>query len=428
MNFLSLVQTPPATTLRTFRAVLRFGVLAFFPVLLASGVASIIDRSTFTGKPIGAPVEGMPWITDLTIADLDQDGRLDVIACEGKLNLILWLRQTEPGVFEETVIEDNVAGPVHVEAVDFDQDGDIDLLISEMGIVTPNDQQIGTVTILENRGDQSFEKHEILKDVWRVNDLRAGDLDGDGDLDLVAGQFGYFQGEVQWLENLGGWTFKQHPLLDLAGTVHSPIGNIDGDGDLDIVALISQDWEEVHCLVNDGSGTFDRKILSGSTNRDFGSSGLTLADLDLDGDLDIVYTNGDGFDYATPGSRPWHGMQWLENLGDAEFEFHRIGDQGGIYSPTVVDIDNDGDNDVVACVWFGDWADPQEASLLCFENVGENRFEHRTLASSPTHLVVVDAADIDADGQIELVTGAFHFYPPYDRLSRITLWDMESAE
>ena len=44
-------------------------------------------------RTIGQSVEGLPWITDLHIADLDQDGLLDVIASEGRLNKVVWIRQ-----------------------------------------------------------------------------------------------------------------------------------------------------------------------------------------------------------------------------------------------------------------------------------------------------------------------------------------------
>jgi hypothetical protein len=60
---------------------------------------------------------------------------------------------------------------------------------------------------------------------------------------------------------------------------------------------------------------------------------------------------------------------------------------------------------------------------MCFENDGAGHFIPRILAHEPTHLVVVKAADMFNDGRMELVTGAFMFYPPYDRGSRITLWE-----
>jgi hypothetical protein len=175
--------------------------------------------------------------------------------------------------------------------------------------------------------------------------------------------------------------------------------------------------------MGDGQGHFRDRVLYGSTNKDYGSSGLTIGDVNKDGRPDIVYTNGDGFDYATPGSRPWHGVQWLENLGQGKFVFHRVGDFPGAFSPVVTDLNGDGFPDIVATSCFNDWKDENAVSLMCFENDGTNHFIPRILAHAPTHLVVVKAADLFNDGRIELVTGAFMFYPPYDRVSRVTLWE-----
>jgi hypothetical protein len=368
-------------------------------------------------------MDGSPWITDLVIADLDRDGWLDVLACEGRLGQVVWIRQTGARVYEEQTIGAPVAGPAHVEVVDFDGDGDNDVLIASMGKVMPDNDRIGAVVLLENDGQHRFTNRVLLDHTYRVTDVRAGDLDRDGDLDLSVGQFGYLDGQVQWLENLGRWNFASHPLSPLSGCVHAPIADLNADGHLDIVALITQDWEEVHAFENQGGRPFGARVLYGSTNKDYGGSGLVVADVDRDGDADIVYTNGDAFDYATPGSRPWHGVQWLENDGRGNFAFHRMGDCPGAYSPVVIDLDGDGDNDVVVVSGFNDWSRPEAASLFWFENDGRQRFVRRELATAPTHLVVVKAADLDGDGRVELVTGGFHFYPPYDRMSRITLWE-----
>jgi hypothetical protein len=192
---------------------------------------------------------------------------------------------------------------------------------------------------------------------------------------------------------------------------------------MDIVALVSQDSEEVHAFMNDGQGNFQDRVLHGSTNKDYGSSGLCIADVNQDGRPDIVYTNGDGFDYATPGSRPWHGVQWLENKGGGRFLFHRVGDFPGAFSPVVADLRGTGHNDIVACSGFNDWSNKDAVSLMAFENDGHENFTPRVLAHVPTHLIVVKAADLLNDGRIELVTGAFLFYPPYEHVSRVTLWE-----
>lgn len=386
------------------------------------------DLNFLTHRAIGNEVEGLAWICDLKIVDLDQDGLLDVLAVEGRLNQVLWIRQVSKNVYEEEIIGDPVAGPAHVEISDFDNDGDMDVMVSSMGIVAPNDNHIGAVVILENDGKQNFSNRVLLKDTYRVTYVEAGDLDGDGDNDLIVGQFGYLEGEVRWMEQTEPWEFVSHSLLGLPGTVHAPLGDIDNDGDLDIMALVSQNWEDIYLFENDGTGNFSSKVIWGSTLKDFGSSGMRLADIDLDGDLDVAYTNGDGFDYTIPGSRPWHGVQWLENLGDTNFEYHRIGNFSGSYSPTVVDIEGDGDMDILAVSGFNDWSKEDAVSLLLLENTGGQIFEPHVLAHQPTHLIVLDSADMDGDGDLEFITGGMYFYPPYNYPSRLTLWEINPVQ
>jgi len=373
--------------------------------------------------PIGDPVgESKPWITNLTIADLDGDGMKDVVACDAKLNRICWIRQNPLGKYKEIQIGSEVRGPAHVSTCDMDLDGDLDLLIAKMGMIFPNNDRIGAVVVLENDGTNRFINRTLVDNVARVTDVQCGDLDGDGDPDLAVGQFGYDDGEIRWMENKGIWEFESHILLKLSGTIHTPVMDMDGDGDLDIVALVSQEWEEIYVFENDGEGRFATRLIYGSTNEDFGSSGISIVDLDLDGDPDILYTNGDAFDYIPPGPRPWHGVQWLENKGGLEFMYHRIGDFPGAYSANGVDVDRDGDLDVVVVSSFNAWDKADARSMIWFENDGQMGFVYHDLASEPTHLLVLDSGDMDGDGWMDFVTGGFYAYPPYDRMSRVVLW------
>ena len=377
----------------------------------------------FTRRAIGRPAEGDPWIADILIVDLDGDGLKDILVADAHLNRVTWIRQVRLGVFEEQDIGQPIAGPAHLEVADLNGTGHLDVLVASMGVIPPSNEKVGSVVVLENDGHNHFTNHVLLENVARVSYVAAAPLTRSGRLDLVVGQFGYLEGEVRWMENLGDWKFRSHPLLDLPGTVHAPAADLLGNGHQDIVALVSHNVEEIHAFWGDGDGHFRDQVLYGSTNMDFGLSGLTIADLNQDGRPDIVYTNGDGFDYATPGSRPWHGVQWLENQGGGKFAFHRIGDFPGAYSPVVVDLNGDGFPDIVACCGFNDWTNRDAVSLICFENDGAGHFTPRPLAHDPTHLIVVKAADLFNDGRIELVTGAFVFYPPYDRASRVTLWE-----
>ncbi len=382
-----------------------------------------LDVNFYTHRTIGKAPEGLPWISDLLIVDLDGDGLKDVLVANGKENKISWIRQVRLGVFEEQDIGGPVAGPAHLEVADLRGTGHLDVLVASMGVIPPDNDKIGSVVVLENDGTNHFTNHVLLDNVARVTYVKAAHLTQSGRLDLVVGQFGYLEGEIRWMENMGGGQFRSHQLLDLPGTIHAPVADLNGDGKMDIVALVSHGSQEVHAFMNDGAGNFQDRILYGSTNKDFGSSGLSIADLNQDGRPDIIYTNGDGFDYATPGSRPWHGVQWLENKGGGKFAFHRVGDFPGAYSPVVADLKGDGHQDIVSCSGFNDWSDRNAVSLMAFENDGHDNFTPRILAHGPTHLIVVKAADMFNDGRIELVTGAFMFYPPYDRVSRVTLWE-----
>ncbi len=382
----------------------------------------------FKKIPIGDKLNGKPWITHLCIVDLNKDGLNDVVICDAKLNEIHWLRQNSDHSYTEIQIGNKVMGPAQVTPCDIDKDGDTDLLVASMGMIFPNNDKIGSVVVLENIGGNKFRNRVIVKNIARVTDVRYGDFDSDGDIDLVAGQFGYDDGEIRWLENLGDRNFKSHIILHLSGTINTLVKDIDKDGDLDIIALVSQEWEEIYVLENNGKGEFGSKLIYGSTNEDFGSSGIYLSDLDKDGDTDILYTNGDAFDYIPPSPRPWHGVQWLENQGDLKFEYHLIGKFNGAFSGRPADIDNDGDLDIFVVSTFNKWDDPSAQSFIWYENDGKMNFKRYNIASKPTHLLIVELADMNGDGKPDAVTGGMHAYPPYDRMSRIIFWENPGNE
>lgn len=371
---------------------------------------------------IGQEYTEPPLIAHIQPTDLDNDGLLDVVVCDDRGNFVSWIRQFPQGVFTENILADDLIAPAHVEVIDFDLDGDNDLMVGVLGMLFPNNDKIGSVVILENDGNGTFTKHVAADKIARVSDVRAGDLDGDGDLDLAVAQFGYDDGETRWMENQGNWTFKSNILQYLSGPINVEIVDIDADGDKDIISLVSQEWEEIYCFINDGKGQFQPKLLFGSSNQDYGSSGISLSDLDKDGDVDILYTNGDAFDYMPPQGRPWHGVQWLENKGNLNFEFHRITSLTGATNVRAADIDNDGDLDLFAVSAFNIWDNPESQSFIWLENDGQMNFVKREITKNPTHLLTCEPGDFNNDGLVDVITGGMHTYPPFDRMGRITLW------
>ena len=106
---------------------------------------------------------------------------MDIIVCDAKSNSVNWIRQFPAGVYTETVIADGLNAPAHVQVIDFDKDGDKDILVAVLGLIFPSNDKIGSVVILENDGKNHFIKHVVADKIARVSDVRAGDLDNDGD-------------------------------------------------------------------------------------------------------------------------------------------------------------------------------------------------------------------------------------------------------
>ncbi|MEZ5071586.1 MAG: VCBS repeat-containing protein [Bacteroidales bacterium] len=387
------------------------------------GEATEGERVDFLApRAIGFGFEENPMISHLVPEDLDDDGLLDVIVCDALDNFISWIRQEPDGSFREIILAEELIAPAHAQVYDFDQDGDKDILVAVLGLLYPSNDKIGSVVVLENQGDFTFTKRVVADHIARVSDVRAGDLDGDGDNDLAVAQFGYDDGETRWIENRGDWQFESHMLQNLSGPINIEIVDIDGDGDQDMLSIVSQEWEEFYFYINDGAGHFQMKLLWGSDNEDFGSSGFTLYDVNQDGLLDILYANRDAFDYIPPQGKPWHGLQWFENKGNLEFAYHRLCDFVGAYSLRPADVDRDGDLDLFAVSAFNLWEDPAAQSFIWLENTGQETYIRRDITNDPTHLIIMDTGDFNNDGLPDFVTGGMYPYPPFDRMSRVVLW------
>jgi hypothetical protein len=427
-----LLAVPLAVLLyQGYRSGLTFSQM-FQRVFRASGGAGADETAPKTARgpkidfltpsPIGFPSASPPRIGSLEIVDLDRDGLLDVLVADMLAGRVGWIRQSPAGVFAEQWISPALPAPAHVSAFDIDKDGDLDVLVACMGLLFPSNDKIGSVVILENGGRQNFTARTILDHVARVTDVRGGDFNGDGRPDLAVGQFGYDDGETRWLENLGGGQYRSHALQSLCGVIHTIPADPDGDGDLDIVSLVSQEWEEVYVFENDGRGNFKPHLVWGSANEDYGSSGMRLVDLNQDGKLDVLLTNGDAFDYLPPRPRPWHSVQWLENKGGHKYDHHSIGHFLGASGAVAADLDLDGDLDVAAVTCYNYWERPDAQSVSWFENDGKMTFTERVISTTPTHLISLEAADLNRDGKPDLVTVRMNVYQPFTNDGRVVLW------
>lgn len=154
-----------------------------------------------------------------------------------------------------------------------------------------------------------------------------------------------------------------------------------------------------------------------------------MADVDGDGDQDVVFANGDMFDSLL--LKPYHGIQWLENTGVFPFRRHRLAALPGVHRALAGDLDLDGDVDIVAAAFVPQVIRESEAgrnleSLIWLEQTSAGRFvRHSIEVGNCTH-ACLDLADFDGDGDLDIATGSIRENRSPDD-SPVTVWWNERA-
>jgi hypothetical protein len=381
----------------------------------------VIERATHplpvhfqrTTCPVAAAAP-VPAVSNVNLVHLFDERRLDVLACDMRAGLVLAQRPYAPSPAWE--ILGKVSHPAHAEVVDLDGDGVKDVLVANLGSFTPTDELTGSVVWLRGGRDGRFTPITLLEGVGRVADVQAADFRGVGKLDLIVAVFGWRKtGEVIYLENqTTDWShpaFVPRVLDNRHGAIHVPVGDINGDGKPDFVALISQEHETIVAFLNEGEGRFRKETICTGPHPAYGSTGIQLVDLNSDGKLDVLYTNGDSMGEPHV-LKPYHGVQWLENQGRFPFEHHPIAPLYGAHRAVAADFRGNGKLDIVAVSLLPEEAYPQRKerdldAVIYLEQTAPGQFARHSLeAGSCDHATCV-AGDIFGTGKIDLATGTF---------------------
>src|SRR5262245_10041970 len=396
----------------------------------ASGPTPVAFRKQGLRPPDGAAV---PQVTHVNLAPLYHRDKLDLLVCQTKPDRI-WAVKLYDDPPSWHLLNDTVMAPCHVEVVDLDGDGHKDLLVAELGFFYPTKKLTGQVVWLRGDGKGRFTPHVLLDGVGRVADVQAADFQGKGKLDVVVGVFGPHKAGVLFLENqTTDWNkprFVPRWLDERSGVIHVPIGDINGDGNPDIVALISQEHETVAAFVNegplDGKMHFTKKTIYTAPHPAYGSSGIQLVDMNQDGKLDVLYTNGDVFDPPAL-LKPYHSIQWLENRGSFPFVHHHVASMYGAMRAVAADLTGKGKLDIVAVAFlppeeFPQLAEVKAEAVALFEQTAPGKFERHVLATNACHHLTCAVGDIYGDGRQHLVTGNFFLTPATAQPDLVTVW------
>lgn len=279
--------------------------------------------------------------------------------------------------------------------------------------VFPNDAPNGTLQRLKrNWPDPQYKPaNVVLRDLQRPVCMAYGDLNQDSLEDIVVCEFGNHTGRLSWYENNGQGGYTKRILQEKSGAVSAVIRDANADGLPDIYVLMAQGDESVFLYENQGAGKFEEKRLLSFSPLN-GSQYIELADFNNDGFDDILYVCGDNAD-KTPILKRYHGIYIFLNDGNLNFNQAWFYQMNGAYKAIARDFDLDGDLDIAAISFFPDYIRHPEESFVYLENRGGLRFKDYSFPeASKGRWMVMDAADKDGDGDIDLALGSFVYFLP----------------
>ncbi|MEZ5988643.1 MAG: VCBS repeat-containing protein, partial [Planctomycetota bacterium] len=216
-----------------------------------------------------------------------------------------------------------------------------------------------------------------------TTDGKCADMDGDGDIDVITCNIGK---GVFWYENPNDvkvTTWKAHQI-DSSYAHDIEVGDIDGDKRPDVLTCSKKELL-LHLQQSDGSFS-TRSLLSSS------GEGIALADMDRDGDLDLLF-----------------GASWLQTPADPTkdaFKQYTVTSFGSDTRVRAADLDQDGDLDMVLCwsegtgplIWVEAPKDPTATSS----------WKTHTIEGSLEKAHSLQVGDLDGDGLLDIVTAQMH--------------------
>ena len=349
----------------------------------------------------------------IAAADFDADGDLDLTSADYTPHNRLYLFENDSrGQFQRHIVQQDDPERLERHAIgDVDGDGDLDVVIVK--------NLRGDLLWFENNGKPNtsglWKRHVITTELPGAYDVALADFDQDGDLDVAASSW-LLGNQFAWFENDGspaGDDWKKHTIeADIAETRTLRAADFDGDGDADLLGTARQ-ADQVIWYENQRTGRVVRWIKHLIDDKSRCPAHGNPADMDGDGDLDVVlalgffYRPGSG-DKAASERREDNQIVWYENDGQpaqGNWKKHIIETRfDDAFEAVAGDLDGDGDIDVVATSWRN------PGRVAWFENHGDptGRWTRHLLKNNWRSANQVIIADLNGDGRPDIAACAEH--------------------
>jgi len=334
-------------------------------------------------------------VNEVLVGDFNGDGKPDLVTDN---SLLL---NSANGTFP-TNQRFLASGSAAIVVADFNGDGIPDLATANSSVCfCPGSS---TVSVLLGNGDGTYRAH-VDTPATSPQDLAVGDFNGDGRIDLVTVSFGKTTSTLGVLLGNGDGTF-QSPIAysGAAGAWSVAVGDFNGDGKLDL-AVANSGTPSVSVFLGKGDGTFGTRADYPTA---YGTLFVAVGDFNNDGKLDIASAGLADITGQIPGR-----VSVLLGNGDGTFQAHRDYAVGQAIGLAVADLNGDGNQDLVVTNGFDrctldqsgnivSCADDSNVSVLLGN--GDGTFKDAVNYDTPPGPYGVTVGDVNGDGKLDIVT------------------------
>ncbi|MBL4678774.1 MAG: VCBS repeat-containing protein [Mucilaginibacter sp.] len=329
---------------------------------------------SFTTTVAGDPSTGKIYTSDLVAGNLTE-----------------WDNDLKP-----TVLTTLPSGASNIQ---FQKDGNA--IVSAVGRLDHVDYPNGRIVSVNLKSGDN-KPADVAGDMPRPVQTITADFDKDGKNEIVVCGEGYKKGGVYLLKvGADNKLEKRNTIAYRAGAVQAVSQDFNKDGWPDLMVLYGIGNEGLVLYLNDHKGGFTSKDLLQFPPVN-GSTSFQLADMDHDGNLDLIYTCGYNF-HDTRILKPYHGLYIYKNTGDFNFKQQWFYPINGATKAIAADFDSDGDMDIATIAFFADMKSNPGEEFIYFEQQKPMQFKpHSVPVSKYGRWMSMDVTDINKDGKPDI--------------------------